>query len=179
MSRGRSIQKGTGTLDINAQILSSTSDNKTPLVIGAIDLLKIDIYPIPKEQLELISLLKYKNGESIINLGSVEKNVIYHISNLIDEHGFDKVYNNLRSKNYKDYNEFYFDQSAFDNAKLMVELELELHHAPPALINGMYKCGRCGSMKTVASSKQTRSLDEGESTKVKCQECGHGWGFNS
>ncbi len=42
---------------------------------------------------------------------------------------------------------------------------------------GIYKCPKCKSWYTTHTQIQTRSADEGLTTKVAC-ECGHYWKFN-
>jgi DNA-directed RNA polymerase subunit M/transcription elongation factor TFIIS len=48
---------------------------------------------------------------------------------------------------------------------------------PFEIVDGMFKCPKCGNTKTVSYSKQTRSSDEGMSTFVFCTNrlCKHGW----
>lgn len=46
------------------------------------------------------------------------------------------------------------------------------------LANGIFKCKRCGSMKTVYTQAQTRSADEPMTTFVQCQSCGYRWKFS-
>jgi DNA-directed RNA polymerase subunit M/transcription elongation factor TFIIS len=48
---------------------------------------------------------------------------------------------------------------------------------PFEIVDGLFKCQKCGNGKTVSYSKQTRSSDEGMSTFVFCtnRECLHHW----
>jgi transcription elongation factor S-II len=43
---------------------------------------------------------------------------------------------------------------------------------------GMFKCGKCKSMKTSYYQLQTRSADEPMSTYVTCMNCNNRWKFN-
>ena len=43
---------------------------------------------------------------------------------------------------------------------------------------GMFKCGKCKSMKTSYYQMQTRSADEPMSTYVTCMNCNNRWKFN-
>jgi len=43
----------------------------------------------------------------------------------------------------------------------------------------MYKCSRCGARKTVEESKQTRSLDECNTVRLTCANCGKTWRPNA
>jgi len=41
--------------------------------------------------------------------------------------------------------------------------------------DGLFKCGKCKSMKTTYTQVQTRSADEGMTTFVHCTNCGKRW----
>ena len=43
---------------------------------------------------------------------------------------------------------------------------------------GMFKCGKCKSMKTSYYQMQTRSADEPMTTFVNCANCGNRWKFS-
>lgn len=43
--------------------------------------------------------------------------------------------------------------------------------------SGMFKCGKCKSMKTTYYQMQTRSADEPMTTFVNCSNCGNRWKF--
>lgn len=43
----------------------------------------------------------------------------------------------------------------------------------------MYKCNRCGARKTIEESKQTRSLDECNTVRLTCANCGKTWRPNA
>lgn len=43
----------------------------------------------------------------------------------------------------------------------------------------MYKCNRCGARKTIEESKQTRSLDECNTVRLTCANCGKSWRPNA
>ena len=42
---------------------------------------------------------------------------------------------------------------------------------------GMFKCGKCQSKRTMTEQKQTRGADEPMTTFVKCVNCGNSWKF--
>lgn len=42
---------------------------------------------------------------------------------------------------------------------------------------GMFKCGKCKSMKTTYYQMQTRSADEPMTTFVNCMNCNNRWKF--
>lgn len=44
--------------------------------------------------------------------------------------------------------------------------------------DGMFKCGKCGKLKTTYYQLQTRSADEPLTTFVTCLNCGNRWKFN-
>jgi DNA-directed RNA polymerase subunit M/transcription elongation factor TFIIS len=41
--------------------------------------------------------------------------------------------------------------------------------------NGLFKCGKCKSVKTTYYQMQTRSADEPMTTYVTCKNCGNRW----
>jgi len=43
--------------------------------------------------------------------------------------------------------------------------------------DGMFKCGKCKTMKTAYTQVQTRSADEPMTTYVCCLNCGNRWKF--
>lgn len=45
------------------------------------------------------------------------------------------------------------------------------------LPDGMFKCGKCKSLKTTYYQMQTRSADEPMTTFVSCLNCNHRWKF--
>lgn len=55
------------------------------------------------------------------------------------------------------------------------ELAIEAAKAREEDYNGLFKCGKCKSVKTTYYQMQTRSADEPMTTYVTCKNCGHRW----
>lgn len=65
-----------------------------------------------------------------------------------------------------------FDSPLLAAARAADRMETLQMKAPVDTIKSKYKCKKCGSDRTYTSEKQTRSLDEGATVKVKCTNCG-------
>jgi len=57
------------------------------------------------------------------------------------------------------------------------EQELREQLAKNELFDGVFKCGKCKSMKTTYYQMQTRSADEPLTTFVTCLNCEKRWKF--
>lgn len=55
------------------------------------------------------------------------------------------------------------------------ELDIERARAAEKDYEGLFKCGRCKSLKTTYYQMQTRSADEPMTTYVTCKNCGNRW----
>jgi transcription elongation factor S-II len=55
------------------------------------------------------------------------------------------------------------------------DLAMEKAKATEEDYNGLFKCGKCKSIKTTYYQMQTRSADEPMTTYVTCKGCGHKW----
>lgn len=55
------------------------------------------------------------------------------------------------------------------------DLAIEKAKANEEDYNGLFKCGKCKSVKTSYYQMQTRSADEPMTTYVTCRNCGHKW----
>lgn len=76
----------------------------------------------------------------------------------------------------------FWDFSIFDDAKREEEKMVAVHFKKSNVIDGVYTCKRkdssgkiCGSKKCIQYSIQTRSQDEGQTTKIECTKCGNVW----
>ena len=58
------------------------------------------------------------------------------------------------------------------------ELEILKYKAQEEDYIGVFKCGKCKSMKTTYYQMQTRSADEPMTTYVECSDCGNRWKFS-
>jgi DNA-directed RNA polymerase subunit M/transcription elongation factor TFIIS len=55
------------------------------------------------------------------------------------------------------------------------DLAMEAAKAKEEDYSGLFKCGKCKSVKTTYYQMQTRSADEPMTTYVTCKGCGHKW----
>ena len=55
------------------------------------------------------------------------------------------------------------------------DLDREKARAQDEDYNGLFKCGKCKSVKTTYYQMQTRSADEPMTTYVTCKNCSHRW----
>ena len=55
------------------------------------------------------------------------------------------------------------------------ELAMEAARMKDEDYNGLFKCGKCKSVKTTYYQMQTRSADEPMTTYVTCKSCGNRW----
>jgi DNA-directed RNA polymerase subunit M/transcription elongation factor TFIIS len=55
------------------------------------------------------------------------------------------------------------------------DLQIEKAKAAEEDYDGLFKCGKCKSVKTTYYQMQTRSADEPMTTYVTCKNCGHKW----
>jgi DNA-directed RNA polymerase subunit M/transcription elongation factor TFIIS len=62
-----------------------------------------------------------------------------------------------------------------DNVRVAEKIELRALTEQIEVSEGIYKCPRCGSKKTVSRQKQLRSSDEPMSDLVSCAQCGKKW----
>jgi DNA-directed RNA polymerase subunit M/transcription elongation factor TFIIS len=55
------------------------------------------------------------------------------------------------------------------------EMQMEKARTKEEDYNGLFKCGKCKSVKTTYYQMQTRSADEPMTTYVTCKNCGNRW----
>ena len=79
----------------------------------------------------------------------------------------------------KEANDDYFDMIRhhpdMEAAHMSELMELRSLTEKPDVKEGMYKCPRCGSKRTLSYQKQTRSADEPMTDIIKCTECPNKW----
>lgn len=88
-------------------------------------------------------------------------------------HRFNEIVDFLEScKNYED---IIWQQPLFDPIRLEIKEDIKRSQYKPSGIKGMGTCRRCGSEELYVLSKQTRSGDEGMSSKYTCVACSFQW----
>jgi len=86
----------------------------------------------------------------------------------------------LFNKEFKEHEMCFFTPQELWSEKYKdIQLDLSECMLPKPIFedNGIHKCGKCFSYKTVYSQLQCRSGDESSSIFVTC-ECGHAWKYN-
>ena len=63
-------------------------------------------------------------------------------------------------------------------AEINLKKQEEIQHKKTKVEDGIFKCGRCKTMKTTYTQAQTRSADEPMTTFVVCINCGNRWKFS-
>jgi DNA-directed RNA polymerase subunit M/transcription elongation factor TFIIS len=63
-----------------------------------------------------------------------------------------------------------FNQSVFSKAKLFAAKERNAILAITEVVEGVYQCPYCGCRRIFVNVVQTRSADEGPSTKLRCAD---------
>ena len=142
--------------------------------------------PEIETEFDLLKNLKFKNGSSltekeikkIIDSGYVkEKENIIEISGLIDSLGIkDSIKYLYQSKEEeKDFINMLKDSFIFSEARRKYFLDLTADmRSVSNMLEGIYKCPKCGSKKVKTIQKQTRGSDESTSEFNSCV-CGYNW----
>lgn len=100
--------------------------------------------------------------------------VIYEIGYMVNKDvKIVDVLNFLKNK------KFGFNHSNFDTAKQKIKNIDMLTDDSFYCSDGVEKCSKCGSIKTITYSKQCRSADEGASVFIFCVSCKHRQVLNS
>lgn len=81
----------------------------------------------------------------------------------------------ILSKTVKNPEELYRNHPKLQKARDSEKIELRALTEKQEVTEGFYTCKRCGSKKTMARQKQTRSADEPMTEFVTCQSCGLKW----
>ena len=135
---------------------------------------------------DLLANLKFKNGNSltdkeikkIIATGyTKEKENIIEISGLIDNIGIKETITYLISSkdNNKNFITMLKESPIFSEARRKYFLDLTSDmRSVSNMVEGIYKCPKCGSKKAKTIQKQTRGSDE-STTEFNSCVCGHNW----
>lgn len=146
---------------------------------------------VSNEQFEQLKKIKFKDESLLINpalLGPHEQlkatkkgrlllskslGQAFEVMALVKELGFDKTYEFLTSKEFKDYADLLFNFPTISNQKEKVKTEIALITSKLNAVESEFECRKCHSFNTLAIEKQTRSADEASTVKVKCLDCSH------
>lgn len=108
-----------------------------------------------------------------------KKNYILEIIPLVEKNGIAKTIKFLEENKDKDFIELIKKSSIHANARRNYFLDLTSPlRAFSNIIDGIYKCPKCGSYKTITRQIQMRSADESTTGVCSCI-CGNTWIINN
>lgn len=65
----------------------------------------------------------------------------------------------------------YNELPSMETARVNYDIEKEIYQSKPINVEGMYKCRKCNSMKTITFEVQLRSADEPMNVYINCLDC--------
>lgn len=68
-----------------------------------------------------------------------------------------------------------WNSDIYKNQRRREQLEIRILTTKMDVVEGLYKCRRCGSEKTYSRQVQTRSADEGMTSIIQCSKCSLVW----
>lgn len=121
--------------------------------------------------------------DSITKIRLPDGNPLYHdnihdlieIVNLLNQINFSLAFNFL--KNVQSRQEISIDSPLLDEEKEQYIYTIETLQTSIEGKEGIFKCRKCGSLKTNAHDAHIRSGDEGAVVFVVCNDCGYRWSF--
>ena len=140
-------------------------------------------------QINKLTELKINDKEKKKDLFSLEDSesryFLHDTIYLIKNYSFESIYDFLTQEETQDLlHDSFYDINKKRKALIMNNLqdeektlnfEFSMFSHPPKISEGVVACRRCGSKKTLSSTKQTRSGDEPITVTVVCQDCGARW----
>lgn len=179
----KKIQKGpeaaplSSSVDVGIKSLPATIyiESQSPKTSHKEEILEI----FPPKVLQFLLTFKFEDGSTVIDVTSLDHELIYYLKHLLDRSDIQTFINELSERIYQDRYDLLFSDQAYNSAKISLVSELEAKNIAFEIEEGMYQCPNCKGNKTISSNKQTRSADEGEKVKVECTQCGYGWRINS
>jgi len=120
--------------------------------------------------------LKPKEIENLLKTAVIKrKEDIIELIPLIEKDGFKNTLRFLENNREKDFMEILKESSIYEMArkKYFLDLTMPLRDFLN-IVEGIYKCPKCGSLKTRTVQKQTRGADEGTTEITSCV-CGNTW----
>jgi len=134
---------------------------------------------------DLLASLKFKDDtilndkeiQKIIDSGHIkEKENIIELTSLIDNLGVKDTIKYLEDNKGLDFLTLIKNSPIFNEARRKYFLEATAHlRSATNMIEGIYRCPKCGSKKTTTVQKQTRSSDEPTTEINSCVGCGSVW----
>ena len=134
---------------------------------------------VTSDQAKNLANLKFeRSGEEILSLEHAW--LIYEVSWMLDQLGYDATYNFLSKDWMKIFGsqnirkKMFFENPLLERNKEKLLADMSVYQKQTDVEMGE-PCKRCGSENTVAISKQCRSSDEAETIKIWCGSCGFRW----
>lgn len=133
---------------------------------------------------DLLASLKFKDSsaltekeiQKILDSGYIKtKENIIELTSLVDILGIKKTIKYLEENKGLEFLTMLKNSPIFNEARRKYFLEATAHlRSATNIIEGIYACPKCGSMKTNTIQKQTRSSDE-PTTEINSCVCGYTW----
>jgi DNA-directed RNA polymerase subunit M/transcription elongation factor TFIIS len=136
---------------------------------------------LENKQIEILMSLQHK-GESL--LCSKRSELVYEFVGVInhlkikgEKDAVEIVINEIQEIQSKPYRlvDLYYELSVFTSAKKSYNRDVARLRDQVKVDEGIEECKRCHSIKTITILSQTRSADEGQTSKSVCHSCGHKW----
>lgn len=121
--------------------------------------------------------LSPKEVENLLKTDVIKrKEDILELIPLIEKDGFKNTLRFLENNREKDFIEIMKESSIYEMARKNYFLDLTMPiRAFLNVVEGIYKCPKCGSRKTRTEQKQTRAADEGTTEITFCTTCFNTW----
>ena len=145
----------------------------------------IDIFT--DDQIVLLLDLKYHNGKQFLiyyndPYHASDTGALYDYINMYVVGDFDDVYKQtldiLSNPKVVSIKNVIFGLNLFRNAEVKLQNKINANREQTDVEEGIYVCRNCASKRTIATSRQTRSLDEPSTIFVTCVSCKFSWSFS-
>ena len=128
------------------------------------------------DQYKKLEEITLTDGQKFFSFTAIKRPLLYQIISQIYLFGFDSVYESLISKQFASIEEYFFHASpSMNSSRQKAKVDNEIFRNKVEVVEGVFKCGKCGSRETVSTEKQMRSADEPMTIFVRCTQCGNKW----
>lgn len=127
--------------------------------------------PLNESEVQQLESITYRNGSRVFDIN--QRFYFYEWANLLQTTSVVDVVDYLTSA--ADAESAFWNMASLDRARRDLEREIMMMQEVESGVRGIAKCGRCKSDNLGFSQVQTRSADEGFTTKYRCLDCGNRW----
>lgn len=100
---------------------------------------------------------------------------VYELLGLLLKIGYDNTLTYLKSSIWSSRREIIFSMPTLEQSREKLYININIFRNKSIVSEGIFKCNRCGSRRTVSSQKQIRSADEPMTVTVTCLQCSLTW----